>query len=100
MQIMKQAQNIQSNLKTAQEELARMEVIGEAGGGAVTITCDGQGKFKSIKLNDIEGLGSDEREMLEDLISAAMNQAMEKAAKEMEGRMKQATGGINIPGLF
>ena len=101
MQIMKQAQNIQSNLKNAQEELAKMEIIGEAGGGAVKITCDGQGKFKSIKLSeDIEGLGSDEREMLEDLISAAMNQAMEKASKEMEGRMKQATGGINIPGLF
>ena len=54
--------------------------------------------YRGKKLIDM----SDEEtnQMLEDLISAAMNQAMDKASKEMEGRMKQATGGINIPGLF
>ena len=101
MQIMKQAQNVQAKLKSAQEELSKMEIVGEAGGGAVKIICDGQGKFKSIKLtSDAVNVDDDAREMLEDLITAAMNQASEKASKEMESRMKQATGGLNIPGLF
>lgn len=101
MQIMKQAQNVQAKLKSAQQELSKMEIVGEAGGGAVKIICDGQGKFKSIKLtSDAVNVDDDAREMLEDLITSAMNQASEKASKEMESRMKQATGGLNIPGLF
>ena len=101
MQIMKQAQNVQAKLKSAQEELSKMEIVGEAGGGAVKIICDGQGKFKSIKLtSDAVNVDDDAREMLEDLITSAMNQASDKASKEMESRMKQATGGLNIPGLF
>ena len=101
MQIMKQAQNVQAKLKSAQEELSKMEIVGEAGGGAVKIICDGQGKFKSIKLtSDAVNVDDDTREMLEDLITSAMNQTSEKASKEMESRMKQATGGLNIPGLF
>lgn len=101
MQIMKQAQNVQAKLKSAQEELSKMEIVGEAGGGAVKIICDGQGKFKSIKLtSDAVNVDDETREMLEDLITSAMNQASDKASKEMESRMKQATGGLNIPGLF
>ncbi len=106
MQIMKQAQNIQSKLKTAQSELASMEVVGEAANGAVKIVCDGQGKFKSIKLTaeainpeNPSAVDADSIEMLEDLISTAMNQAAEKASAEMESRMKSATGGLNIPGF-
>lgn len=101
MQIMKQAQNVQAKLKSAQEELAKMEIVGESGGGAVTVTCDGQGKFKSIKLtNTAVDVDQETLEMLEDLITSAINQAVDKAVKEMESRMKQATGGLNIPGLF
>ncbi len=107
MQIMKQAQNVQAKLKSTQEELAKMEIIGESAGGAVKVTCDGQGKFKSIKLSpeainseNPSSVDSDTIEMLEDIISAAINQASDKAAKEMEAKMKQATGGLNIPGLF
>lgn len=102
MQIMKQAQTMQAKLKTTQEELAKMEIVGESGGGAVVVTCDGQGKFKSIKLSKDAaiGLGDEDREMLEDLITTAINSATDKAIKEMETKMKQATGGINIPGLF
>ncbi len=102
MQIMKQAQNMQSKLKSAQAELANLEITGEAGGGAITVTCDGQGKFKSIKISEsaASGLSEDDREMLEDLISTAINSATEKASKEMESRLKAATGGLNIPGLF
>ena len=107
MQIMKQAQTMQAKLKTTQEELAKMELVGESAGGAVKVTCDGQAKFKSIKISpeainakNPASVDTDMLEMLEDLISAAINQASDKAAKEMESKMKQATGGINIPGLF
>lgn len=100
MQIMKQAQNVQAKLKESQKQLADMELMGEAGSGAVKIICDGQGKFKSIKLDsDALSISSENAEELEDLISVAMKQASDKASKEMESKMKAATGGLNIPGL-
>ncbi len=98
MQMMKQAQNLQTKMKATQEELANIEVSGEAGSGAVTVTFDGQGKFKAIKLSS-EATGLD-TETLEDVITTAMNQAGAKASKIMEEKMKALTGGINIPGLF
>ena len=107
MQIMKQAQNIQAKLKSTQEELSNMVLTGEAANGAVIVSCDGQGKFKSIKLTaeainpeNPSSVDTDTIEMLEDLITTAINQAEEKAAEEMNSRMKSATGGLNIPGLF
>lgn len=106
MQMMKQAQNIQARLKDVQKELSDMNLTGESAGGAVTITCSGQGKFKSIKLKpeainpeNPSSVDTETLEMLEDLITSAINQANEKAEKEMETRMKSVTGGINIPGL-
>lgn len=100
MQIMKQAQNVQAKLKESQKQLADMELMGEAGCGAVKIICDGQGKFKSIKLDsEALSISSENAEELEDLISVAMKQASDKASKEMESKMKAATGGLNIPGL-
>lgn len=106
MQMMKQAQSLQQKLKSTQEELARTEITGESAGGAVIVTCDGQGKFKSIKLKaeainpeNPSSVDSETVEMLEDIISAAIQQASDRASKEMESKMKAATGGINIPGL-
>lgn len=106
MQMMKQAQNIQKKLKDAQQELANTELVGEAAGGAVRVICDGQGKFKSITLKpeainpeNPSAVDSDTIEMLEDIITTAIQQASDKASKEMENKMKAATGGINIPGL-
>lgn len=100
MQIMKQAQNAQAKLQACSKELAEMKITGESGSGAVQIVCDGRGQFKSIKLDGSSlNIGADTAEMLEDLISVAMKQASEKASKEMESKMKQATGGLNIPGL-
>lgn len=100
MQIMKQAQTVQAKLKASQEELAGMEITGESAGGAVKVVCDGQGKFKSIKLNASElSISNDTAEELEDLITVAINHASEKASKEMESKMKAATGGMSIPGL-
>ena len=106
MQMMKQAQSLQQKLKDTQAELARTEITGESAGGAVVVTCDGQGKFKSIKLKpeainpeNPSAVDSETVEMLEDVISTAINQASDRASKEMESKMKAVTGGINNPGL-
>ena len=98
MNIMKQVQNAQIRAETAQKELSALEITGEAAGGAVKVVCDGQGKFKSIKISP-EVITPDDPEMLEDVISTAIKQANEKASKEMAAKMKQITGGISIPGL-
>lgn len=64
-----------------------MEITGEAAGGAVKVICDGQGKFKSIKLNaEALSISSETAEELEDVITVAINQASEKASKEMEAK--------------
>lgn len=105
--MMKQAQQMQKKLQDAQAELSTVEVSAEAGNGAVKVICDGQGKFKSIKLSaqainpeNPESVDTDTIEMLEDLISTAMTQASKDASAKMESKMKGITGGINIPGLF
>lgn len=105
--MMKQAQNLQKKLKDAQDELANEEIIGESAGGAVKVVCDGQGKFKSIKLSpeavnpeNPSSIDADSIEMLEDVITTAILQATKKATEQMDAKMKSLTGGINIPGLF
>lgn len=107
MQMMKQAQNLQKKLKDTQAELASIEITGESAGGAVKVICDGQGKFKSIKLSpeavnseNPSAVDTDSIEMLEDIITSAIQQASDKATKQMEEKMKAVTGGLNIPGLF
>lgn len=104
MQVMKQAQGLQKKLKDTQSELTRLEIVGESGG--IKVTCDGQGRFKSIKISaeainaeNPSSVDKDTIEMLEDAISSAINQASDKANKEMEKRMTAVTGGLNIPGL-
>lgn len=106
MNIMKQVQSAQKRAETAQKELSALEITGESAGGHVKVTCDGQGKFKSIKIapeainpENPSAIDNETIEMLEDLISAAINQASDKASKEMAAKMKQITGGISIPGL-
>lgn len=106
-QMMKQAQQMQKKLQEAQTELSNTEFSAESGNGAVSVICDGQGKFKSIKLNksalnpeNPDSVDDDSVEMLEDLISTAMKQAVTQATTAMESKMKSLTGGINIPGLF
>ena len=107
LQMMQQAQKMQKKLKDAQETLKEIEVSGECAGGAVSVVFNGQSRFKSIKIKpeavnpeNPESVDKDTIEMLEDLISEAINDATKKAASEMEKSMKAATGGINIPGLF
>lgn len=105
--MMKQAQQMQKKLQETQTELANTEFSSESGNGAVSVICDGQGKFKSIKLTksalnpeNPDSVDSDTVEMLEDLITTAINNATAQATKEMQTKMKSLTGGINIPGLF
>ncbi len=107
MQMMKQAQNLQKKLKETQSELSKMEITGEAGNGAVVVTCDGQGKFKSIKLKaeaidpeTPETVDSETIELVEAVVTTAIINASNNATKVMEEKMKSVTGGINIPGLF
>ena len=104
MNMMKQAQNIQ---KKPQDELNKMDISGEAGNGSVKVICDGKGLFKSIKLSaeainpeNPSSVSEDTIEMLEDIITTAINQTSGKAIKVMEEKMKAVTGGISIPGLF
>lgn len=106
MQMMQQAQNIQKKLKEVQDELANSEVLGDSAGGAVKVVCDGQGKFKSIKISpelinpeNPDSVDEDTIEMLEDAITTAIIQTSQKASDEMESKIKSVTGGISIPGL-
>lgn len=105
--MMKQAQQMQKKLQEAQAELAAQTITGESAGGAVKVTCDGQGKFKSIKLSkeainpeNPESVDDDTIEMLEDIITTAITNASNAATERMEAKMKSLTGGIKIPGLF
>lgn len=107
MRMMKQAQNLQKKLKDTQDELASQEITAESAGGAVKVTCDGQGKFKSIKLSpeainpeNPSSVDAESVEMLEDVITTAIQQATKQATDQMEAKMKALTGGISIPGLF
>lgn len=107
MKMMKQAQNLQKRLKDTQDELSNMEITAESAGGAVKVVCDGQGRFKSIKLSaqainpeNPSSVDDDTIEMLEDVITTAIQQASKQAVEQMETKMKSLTGGINIPGLF
>ena len=106
--MMKQAQQVQKKLQDAQKDLENTEITAQSGNGAVTIVCNGRGKFKSIKLTKAavnaenpESVDDETIEMLEDLISAAMKQATADAQKKMQDKMKGIVpAGINIPGLF
>jgi DNA-binding YbaB/EbfC family protein len=93
-QMMQQAQRMQENLKRAQEELAQLEVTGNAGGGMVAITLTGRMECRKVR---IEPSALADAEMLEDLIAAAFNDAVNKANAESEKRMSAATAGMPIP---
>jgi nucleoid-associated protein EbfC len=94
-QMMQQAQRMQDNLKRAQEELAHVEVTGQAGGGVVTITITGKMEPRRVHV-DPSVLG--DAEMLEDLLMAALNDAHARANAESEKRMAEATAGMKLPG--
>jgi DNA-binding YbaB/EbfC family protein len=96
--LMKQAQKFQKKMKKVQEELEKKEVEASAGGGMVTVKANGKQEILSVKIEP-EVFNSDDIEMLEDLILAAVNEAKRKAEKLAKEEMKKVTGGLNIPGL-
>jgi DNA-binding YbaB/EbfC family protein len=96
--LMQQAQQMQENIKKAQEELAAMEVHGESGGGLVKIVMNG--KREVLKLSIDDSLVKDDRDMLEDLVAAAVNDSVRKVAKLKQEKMASLTGGLELPAGF
>lgn len=98
MKMMKQAQDLQKNMKKKQDELAKTEVQFTAGGGMVTCTATCDMKVRSIKINP-DAVDPDDVEMLEDLVMAAVDGCMTSAQETMSKEMGKLTGGMNIPGM-
>ncbi|CAN5670080.1 YbaB/EbfC family nucleoid-associated protein [soil metagenome] len=96
---MKMMQQMQNKMAKIQEELEDTNVEGTAGGGVVTATANGQRALLSVKI-DPSAVDPDDVEMLEDLILAAVQDAMEKASALAEDKMGALTGGMKIPGLM
>jgi len=96
--IMQQAQKMQENFQKAQEELAAMEVQGESGGGLVTILMTGKREVRKVSIDD--SLVAEDKDMLEDLVAAAFNDAVHKVNKMKEEKMSGLTTGMPIPPGF
>ncbi len=98
-QMLKQAQKMQADMQALQEDLENREFSATSGGGMVEVTVDGKHFIKSIKINP-EAIDPDDAEMLEDLVTVAVNEAVANATKTSEEEMGAITGGLNMPGLF
>jgi len=94
-QLMKQAQEMQANMKKAQEEMASLSVTGESGAGMVRITMTCQHQVQAIQIDDT--LVGDDKEMLEDLITAAFNDAIRKVEKTVQEKFSGMATGMNLP---
>ncbi len=98
-QMLKQAQKMQEDMAALQEDLEQREFTAVSGGGMVEVTVDGKHLIKNIKINP-DAVDPDDAEMLEDLITVAVNEAISNAIKTSEEEMGAITGGLNMPGLF
>jgi DNA-binding YbaB/EbfC family protein len=96
--MMKQAQALQANMQKAQAEIAAMEVVGESGGGMVKVTMNGRHEARRVEIDPSVPL--DDREMIEDLIAAAINDAAQRVESETQRRMSSLMGGMNLPPGF
>lgn len=94
--LMKQAQEMQANLQKAQEELANMEVTGESGAGMVTVVMTGRHDVKQVSIDP--SLLTEGKDMLEDLIAAAVNDANRRVEEASKEKMAGMTAGMNLPG--
>jgi hypothetical protein len=97
--ILKQAQEIHSKISQLQEEMAGKKVEASSGGGMVNVVMNGKQEVLSIRI-DPEVVNREDVEMLQDLIVAAVNEAIRKSQEMMAEEMKNVTGGLSIPGLF
>lgn len=93
--LMKQAQEMQANMQKAQEELARLEISGQSGGGLVTVIMTGKHEVRRVSIDD--SLLGDDKDMLEDLVAAAINDAVHKVESTTQERLAGLTGGLNLP---
>ncbi len=93
--LMKQAQQMQADMQKAQEELANLEVTGQAGGDMVSVVMTGRHDVRRVSIDD--SLLQDDKDMLEDLIAAAVNDAVRKVEKESQERMSSMTSGMPLP---
>lgn len=94
--LMKQAQQIQASMQKVQEELAGMEVTGQAGGGVVNVVMTGRHEVRRVNID--QGILGDDKEMLEDLIAAAVNDAVNKVESATRERFSGLTAGMPLPG--
>jgi hypothetical protein len=97
--LLRQAQKIQEKIARLQEELENKTVEASSGGGMVTAVANGKGDIISVKIEK-EVISSDDAEMLEDLVTAAVNEAIKRSREMVQEEMAKITGGMNIPGLF
>ena len=96
--MMKQAQAVQQNMQKVQAEIAQLEVVGESGGGMVKVTMNGKHEVKRVQIEP--QVAAEDREMLEDLIAAAVNDAVNKADAASQARMSSVMAGVNLPPGF
>jgi len=94
--LMKQAQQMQTQMQEAQEQLGQLEVTGEAGGGMVQLTMSCRHEVKSISIDD--ALIGEDKDMLEDVLAAAFNDALRKVERTTQEKMSGLTSGLNLPG--
>lgn len=93
--MMKQAQQMQERMQKTQEEIAALEVVGEAGAGLVKVTMLGNHNVRRVEID--ESLMEDDKDMIEDLLAAACNDAVRRVAEETQERMSKVTGGMQLP---
>ena len=96
MKIMQQAQQMQSRLQQIQDDLANQTVTATSGGGMVTVTADGKGQIRQVRI-DKTVVDPADVEMLEDLVLAAVNEAQKKATELAQQEMQKLTGGLPLP---
>jgi DNA-binding YbaB/EbfC family protein len=94
-QLMRQAQQLQANMQKAQEQLGSLEVTGESGGGMVKVTMNGRHEVRRVQIDP--SVAGDDREMLEDLVAAACNDAARRVAEAAQQQMAGAMGGMQLP---
>ena len=93
--LMKQAQAMQENVQKAQAEVANIEVVGESGGGMVKVTMSGRHEVKRVQIEP--AAAGDDRELLEDLIAAAVNDAVHRVETRTQEKMASAMAGLQLP---
>ncbi len=93
--MMKQAQAMEANMKKAQAEIETLEIVGESGGGMVRVTMSGKHEVKRVQIEP--AVASEDREMLEDLVAAAINDAVHKVDTRVQEKMAAVTAGLNLP---